>query len=426
MSHLVFIESTRAGIQMFDIARRLGVRTTLLTSGKFDWLYPPADRQRLHALADQVITIADTQCVDDIAMALRRCHTQHPVSAVLSTLQMCTLPAAEAARLAGLRGTRVEGIRNARDKPQCRRLLAAIGIPSVAHAVVRDTQQALAELEHIGYPAIIKPITGLGKCLTTIVHKPEDVAPHFDQAVAGHSALASGLQQDVGLEFLVESLAEGPLYSIEVGIGDHDEWMPLAIVRRKTARHNPVLELGSTMPSGLSDAQQQEAADYARRVAQALGLGIGLFHVEFIYTAQGPRLVEVNPRIAGGSIPDLIHTATGVNLFEVLLRIFLGERLGLNQLPTHIACSQTYLCALKDCTIREDLPIDWLDRFRSRNVAGRTEIWAGRRLKAHDTNFDAYGMVSVTAPSYQLAVDYANTVHGDIMKMLDVALVEAA
>jgi biotin carboxylase len=424
MSHVVLLESSRAGIQVFEIALRKGIRTTLVTSGKFDWLYPESERQRLHALATEVVHVGDSQDAAQVEAALRDCHRRHPVDAVFSTLQMCVYPAAAAAHAAGLRGTRLEGIRNARDKARCRELLAAHGVASVRHALVHDVDRALAALKDVGYPAIIKPTTGVAKLLTTIVHGPQDVIAHFEQAERERDALIDGLTYDVGFEFIVEQLAVGPLFSIEAGIGEQGEWMPLAIVRRKTARANAILELGSTIPSGLSDDEYERAADYAHQVARALGLGVGMFHIEFIFTREGPRLVEVNPRIAGGTIPDLIRTATNVNLFEVLLDIHLGKYIGLRRLSAHTACSQTYLCAADDCTVRPDLPADWFEQFRGRIVTGRSDIAPGKQLKAHRNNFGAYGIFSVTAPSYESAREEARRVHGEIMSALELELLE--
>ncbi|WP_321887636.1 ATP-grasp domain-containing protein [Paraburkholderia bannensis] len=425
MSHVAILETTRTGIQLFAIARERGVRTTFITSGKFDSLYPAGERDRLYSLSSEVIHVADSQNVDLVASALRVCHAQHPIDAVFSCLALCAFPAAEAAFAAGLRGTSPIGVQNARTKPLCRALLQAHGIPSLAYAVVHTVDQAFDALESIGYPAIIKPVTGVAKFLTSIVQTPRDVERHFAESKASYVGLNDYLRKDVALEFIVEELAVGPLYSLEVGVSEVDEWMPLAIVRRKTARINPVLEVGSTIPSGLDEIQYRTVSEYGRRIMQALQLDIGIFHMEFIYTEHGPRLIEVNPRIAGGTIPDLVRTATGVNLFEILLKIYLGDKVGVDRLRTHLACSQTYLCAEKDCIVDENLSSDWFERFRDQIIDGRADIRAGQKLNAHSNNFGAYGVVSVTAQSYELAVEKASSVHRDIMSTLNLALLEA-
>ena len=47
---------------------------------------------------------------------------------------------------------------------------------------------------------------------------------------------------------------------------------------------------------------------------RALGLGWGAAHVELRLTAAGPRIIEVNPRLAGGMIPRMVEEATGIDL----------------------------------------------------------------------------------------------------------------
>ena len=49
---------------------------------------------------------------------------------------------------------------------------------------------------------------------------------------------------------------------------------------------------------------------------RALGLGWGPAHVELRLTQDGPRIVEVNPRLAGGMIPRMVEEALGIDLIE--------------------------------------------------------------------------------------------------------------
>ncbi|NIF89965.1 ATP-grasp domain-containing protein [Burkholderia sp. Cy-637] len=424
MAHLVFVETTRPGIQALEAAKQAGHTVSLITSGKFDWLLDDAGRQARARLVDHSWSAEDTQDPDAVHAALRACLAAHRVDAVLSTLHMCALPAAMAAEREGLRGTSVAGIQNARNKARCRDLLVAAGVPSVRHALVGSIEAARAALREIGYPVIVKPATGMGKVLTSIVHDDAALAAHFAQAAAQIGGLEEGVRDEISLEFVIEEIAVGPLYSIEVAASAHGEWAPLAIVRRKTGRHNPVLEMGSSIPSGLSDDEYQTAADYAIRVVKTLGLDLGFFHVEFIYTREGPQLVEVNPRIAGGAIPDLIRAASGVNLFELLVRVYLGERLDLGRLPTHLAASHSFLGADHDCVVREDLPPDWFEPFLARLHSGSADIRPGMMLRRMDTNYGVAGVVRMTADSYAEVVRQVAGIRAEVEQVLGIKLVE--
>ncbi len=422
--HLVFVESARPGLQDLAAAKRLGYRVTLLSSAKFDWLLSETDRAAAPELVDAVVRIEDTQSADSVQAALEALVREGPVDGVLSAWHLCTLPAALAADRLGLRATSAAGMLNARDKNRCRELMDEHGIPNVRHRLVRSLGEALEALRHVGYPAIVKPIIGSGKMMTRIVHDDAETIAHMASFEQQHAALRENFKSEIPHEYAVEELAQGPLYSMELGSDEQGQWAPFAIVRRKTGRHNPVLEMGSTVPSDLTPRQCDEAAAYAIRIAEAIGLRLGIFHVEFVQTAAGPRLVELNPRVAGGGIPDLIRTATDVDLFELLARIHAGEPIGAKQLPCHRAASHTFITALADSTVRADLPADWFEPFRRRITNGSCGIKAGQALHGMDGNFDVYGVLRVAAEDYAHAVAATEALRAEVEAVLGLKLVE--
>lgn len=424
MPHLVFVESARPGLHDLAAAKRLGYRVTLLSSAKFDWLLSDADRAAALELVDAVVRIDDTQSPDAVQAALEGLVREGPVDGVLSAWHLCALPAALAADRLGLRATSAAGMLNARDKNRCREIMDQHGIPTVRHRLVRSLAEALDALRHVGYPAVIKPIIGSGKMLTRIVYDDAQATAHMASIERQHAGLREVFKDEIPHEYAVEELAQGPLYSMELGSDEQGQWAPFVIVRRKVGRHNPVLEMGSTVPSDLTPRQYDEAAAYAIDVAEAIGLRLGIFHVEFIQTHAGPRLVEVNPRVAGGGIPDLIRTATGVDLFELLARIHAGEPIADKRLHSSRAVSHTFITALADSTVRADLPEDWFESFRGRIVNGNCSIKAGQALRAMDGNFDVYGVVRVTADDYANAVAATEALRGEVEAVLGVPLVE--
>ena len=157
---------------------------------------------------------------------------------------------------------------------------------------------------------------------------------------------------------------------------------------------------------------------------KAVGLDVGVFHLEFIYTEDGPRLVEVNPRIAGGAIPDLIRTATGEDLFEYLIRIYAGEPIATRRFSCSGATSHTFIAAYEDCVVRSDLPANWFDPFKARIASGSVDVAAGQALRKMDGNYDLYGVVRVTAADYAAAVATTEQLRREVEAQLGVKLVE--
>lgn len=423
MAHIVFIETTRPGIQAIEAAKRMGHKVSFVTSGKFDWLLTPSEFSAIRESVDSIYSVSSTQSADDCEHALRECMSVELIDAVLTVFHPCVLPATIAAARLGLKATSVQGVMNARDKARCRDLVQQAGLPSVQFKRISSFEEARLAAFEIGYPIIVKPSTGLAKMMVKVIENEQALADYFELYNQSLASLDEAMRKEIDEFFVVEEVAVGPLFSIEVGVSAHNEWMPLAILRRKTGLNNPVLEMGSTMPSGLSDDQYQAAADYAIAIVKALGLDLGIFHVEFIYTTSGPRLVEVNPRIAGGSIPDLINAATGVNLFELLVRVHTGERLGLGRLASQIYSSHSFIAVEHDCTVREDLPDDWFSPIKAELHSGTANISAGQFLQHMEGNFSTYGVIRVSGNSYDEVVEKVSIKHAEVEEILGVKLV---
>jgi biotin carboxylase len=426
MAHLVFVESIRPGMRALEIARGLGHRVTYVTSHQVDWLLTEDDKALRAKHSDALIVVADSRNPDHLEEALRQAGAAMPVDAVLTTLHQYVEPSAIAAHRLGIRATSVEGIRNARDKARCRDILKAHGIPSVRYRMVHTLEEALDAVIETGYPAVVKPTTGVGKVLTAIVQNEAELRAHFACVEQSYEGLRAGVKEEVTLEFIVEEFVRGSLYSVELGVSAHGEYIPFAILKRKLGRHNAILEAGSTIPTGLSNAQYDEVSDYCARVVKALGLDLGIFHVEFIQTADGPRLVEVNPRIGGAVIPELIRNSTGGDMFEVLIRTYLGERIGIKRFPDGARTISTInVGAFDDCVVRDDLPADWFEPFKAQIVSGAVDVKAGQKLRRMGGNYDNLGVFRVAADDYASAVRRAEELRLEMQRVLGIELVEA-
>jgi biotin carboxylase len=94
----------------------------------------------------------------------------------------------------------------------------------------------------------------------------------------------------------------------------------------------PFRETGLFIPSDLSSFETQAVLDVATKAIEALDIRIGFLHTEIKLTPSGPQIIEVNGRL-GGSVPDMATLALGLNLFQMSLRVALGERIVFDSLP---------------------------------------------------------------------------------------------
>ena len=64
--------------------------------------------------------------------------------------------------------------------------------------------------------------------------------------------------------------------------------------------------------------------DYLFRILDAVGYDCGATHTEIMLTAEGPRLVEINPRLVGAKIARLMAYSLNKSVHELLIDLHLG------------------------------------------------------------------------------------------------------
>ncbi|MFJ4877308.1 acetyl-CoA carboxylase biotin carboxylase subunit family protein [Streptomyces sp. NPDC088745] len=414
MSHLLFVETTGLGVQALAHAKRSGHTVTYLHCPLYDFTASPAQRREAIQLADHSAAFTDPLDGDSVHGALLASGADpESVDAVLSTLSYGAQAAADLAARIGARGTSPAGTLAARDKGECRRVLRERGVPSVGFHVVTDAAGALEAAEAIGYPVIVKPVLGIGKAVTSIAPDPAAVRAHFAVAAAERDGLTEGMARQLDERYLVEELVSGDLYSVEVAASG-GRLVPLVCASRKVSRENPVLELGCTVPSGLTAPDEAALGRYAVDVCRALGLDLGVFHVEVMHTPSGFRLIEVNPRLTGGSLPDTISSVAGVDVFALLVDLFLGGPLPDAPLPLRGSASHSFLAAPRKSTVPSPLRDDWFAPFLARLHSGHVRVGAGDVVPPMRTNFDSFGMLRALAPTPAEAEAACSAVKADI------------
>jgi biotin carboxylase len=118
---------------------------------------------------------------------------------------------------------------------------------------------------------------------------------------------------------LVESFVRGPEFSVET-FGER----AIGVTQKHLGALPSFVELGHDFPAPLDAVARTELTDAALGALQALGLDFGPAHVEVKLSSTGPVIVEVNPRLAGGFIPELVRHATGIDLVRETVRAALG------------------------------------------------------------------------------------------------------
>lgn len=264
--------------------------------------------------ADWALPVTDVHDGAAVLALCRRFLREHGAGGVLTFQDSSLLHASDLAAEFSLPGWEREPLGRALDKHACREALARCGLPCPRYAAsgsLRETEAALAE---VGLPAVLKPTDRSAGRGVVVVTSREQLPARYETARAG------SLRGRV----LVEELMEGPEVSVESATADGRTTV-LAVTGKAVDPSDPCVEMGHVVPCGLAPEQERAAGDLACSALEAIGFRWGVSHTEVKLTARGPRVVEINARVAGDCIPELVRLASGLNLYDVAADLALGR-----------------------------------------------------------------------------------------------------
>ncbi|MFJ1899702.1 ATP-grasp domain-containing protein [Streptomyces sp. NPDC088115] len=308
---LLLVESNTTGTGRL-FARRaaeLGAVPVLLCADPGRYPYAAEDRLR-------TVTV-DTSDEDALWAAVRSLEDGATVAGVLTSSEYYVPTAAALAYRLGLPGPSADAVRACRDKAEQRRILTGAGVGSADFAVVSEVAGALAAARGIGLPVVVKPVQGSGSLGVRLCTDLGEVAEH-----AGTLLSATVNERGVTApgRILVEEYLTGPEFSVEV-FGTE----AVVTVAKHVGPLPVFVETGHDVPAALPGEQEIALRETAVRAVRALGLGWGAAHVELRLTGTGTaQVIEVNPRLAGGMIPELVRRACGTDLVRAQVLAALG------------------------------------------------------------------------------------------------------
>lgn len=213
-----------------------------------------------------------------------------------------------AAAYLGLPGKDWRSALRAKDKRLMRHRLAAEGVEAVRVTEIRG-EHAVAALD-LAYPAVLKPAQGVAS---------EDVVLVRDAAEFRERAAGFFRRRPVDV-LLAEEFLPGTLRTLET-LGDGVTRWVLGGFRTTVSPPPYFIEERLTW-----DPPPPAVRAHVEAALDALGVSFGACHTEYV-TGPATRLIEVNDRVIGDHCDFLLAYVSGLPLFDLILRVHLGERL---------------------------------------------------------------------------------------------------
>jgi biotin carboxylase len=214
----------------------------------------------------------------------------------------------------------------AKNKALMRRRLAQTGTEQAGRGqagwgpVTAVTITAASSLPPLPFPLVLKPLEGVASEDVVLVHDRAELEQRCAELLPRHRRL------------LAEQYLPGPLRTMETIGNGRDTWV-LGGFRTTLSAPPFFIEESLTWEPLPSYSHQLRCLD-------DLGVGFGACHTEF---APG-GLIEVNDRLIGDRCEFLLSAALGVDLFELTLRVHLGEPLPPMRIPP-VQATASYICA---------------------------------------------------------------------------------
>ncbi|WP_433467595.1 ATP-grasp domain-containing protein [Spirillospora sp. CA-128828] len=265
-------------------AARLGLDVTLLT-----------DRAEAHEFDGPVV-----ECdVSDYREIVARIDGEP--AAVLSNSDFLQAPAALAAAYFGLPSKDWRAATRAKNKALMRRHLASMD-PVFSADAGRVPPDA-------PYPLVVKPREGVASEDVFLVRDALELATRVKEIAARRND-----------PLVAEEYLPGRLHTLET-LGDGRELRVLGSF--STTLSPPPFFVEERLEW---TAPPPETPQVLRQL-EALGIGFGACHTEFVVHEGRARIIEVNYRLIGDHCDFLLADLLGIPLFEQILRVHLGESL---------------------------------------------------------------------------------------------------
>jgi carbamoyl-phosphate synthase large subunit len=223
-------------------------------------------------------------------------------------------------------GASIAAIRVAEDRQQFRDAMKEIGVEVPASGIATTLASALAIVEDVGFPAIIRPSFTLGGVGGGIAYNLEEF----------REIASRGLSLSPVHEVLVEESVIGwKEFELEVMRDGADNFVVICSIENIDAMGVHTGDSLTVAPAQtLTDKEYQRMRDAARRIIRRVGVETGGSNIQFAINPADGRMVaiEMNPRVSRSSA--LASKATGFPIAKIAAKLALGYRL--DEIPNDI------------------------------------------------------------------------------------------
>lgn len=252
----------------------------------------------------------------------------HLVS-VLTQNEYRTGLAAKIATLAGTCFLSEQAAAICRNKSSVRNALRGTSLGTVPFVVNENIRALLSDTEGMDFPVVAKPENDAGSNHVYICRNTEEL---WDAVSIIGNLKTNHVLQAMGGRTLIERYLEGREFSVEA-LSDASSTRVIAVTEKFTQGS---VEKAHLVPARISPEERSAIKSFISALHEQLGIRHAVTHTEIKLHEGVPGLIEINGRIGGDNIADLVRLTTRLDLFEAALLLSLGH--SVDNVITSLGC----------------------------------------------------------------------------------------
>ncbi len=314
MKTIVFINTQKSGSsrEALQTSRRMGYETVLLTK-KLSQI----NNRNLFPEVSKMI-LCDIDDFEALRFEIKQLQkANYELVSIISFIDPYCFTASKLAELFGINHFSTEAINKMQDKKLSRACLK--GTPYTPwYSIIHSFNECLSCDVRERLPLMIKNPQSSGSRDVILVNS---MAEFYDNV--------KRLLSLYPYQVIIEQYIEGEQYLVET-IVENNKIHIIAIIEQEIFLYNGhSIVIGYNLKHNLKKEFQLSLGKAVHDIINLHGMEQGTCHLELRYINNNWKLIEINPRISGGAMNDIIRYGLGINLVEETLKLALKEELNI-------------------------------------------------------------------------------------------------
>lgn len=196
------------------------------------------------------------------------------------------------------------------------------GLPTPKHILLKSCDDIQNLPETFKFPMVIKPAFGSSSAYVVKVEDKEQLIDAYKYIKKNISTNTESSLNE-GLDIFAEEYIAGDEVDIDIAL-QNGKIKFYSITDNYQTNEPFFIETGFSIPSSLSNKNEQDLIEMAEVNLEKLGVQNGIIQFEAKSTKNGPVPIEINLRMGGDEVYSFVKSAWNVDLIESAVKIALG------------------------------------------------------------------------------------------------------